>query len=335
MKRYLKAACAVGLLTLTVQLPLRAQALPADVAQIPQEIKSLQWQAVDLNAVTPLEYDRALLLLNHVLDEVSPVRASEADLMSAYIDAQNLGAEFAATPPPANAASPSYNDVVKIAVAMLRGPMASSSYASELAGSQPSALTAYRQMYESTCQRRWSEIAEALHQTRCMGTFIQNKGKMQDYQTWAKLEAENRKLKYELEMSQKTTAEAAKAAHPKAAPPPQQPDPRLAQMEQANEQLQQALMAAQQQQQQQAAQANQQQQQQQQQAESSAPSTSYYAPAYGIPAYYGANYAWCHSTACANASREETENRYSNWHGTPGVNHANAAAAGLHNAGRR
>jgi hypothetical protein len=291
-------------------------AVPSDVANIKQSIQNLPWQDIDLSTVEPLERDRALLLMNHVLDEIAPVRASEAELMSGYIEAQNLGAEFAKTPKPPAGKQLTYTDATKIAVAMLRGPMANSSYASQLTDCSSDGLAAYQQLYDSTCQRRWGEITESVEQTRWMGSFLQSKGKMQDYQAWAKVESENRQLQYQLQMQKNAAAAdaAQQAAQAQAAADRQ---------EQEKLQLQQALAAAQaqqQSQQQQAYQAGQQQAQQQQQQQLGDQPPQADAPYYGgwgTPGYYGTGVGWCYDSAYANQARAATEQRLSNFYGTP------------------
>jgi hypothetical protein len=305
--------------------------LPPELANIPQTIQTLPWQSIDLTTVQPLEYDRALLLMNHVLDQMAPVRASEADLMSAYIEAQNLGPDFAKTPKPPAGKQLTYTDATKIAVAMLRGPMANSTYASQLTDTSPDGLAAYQQMYESTCQRRWGEITESVQQVRWMGAYLQHNGKMQDYQAWAKLESENRQLKYQLAVQQKKAQEADAARQATEARAHQAQQTKL---QEENLQLQQALAAAQAQQQQ-AYQAG--QQSAQQAANSQAPQqpqgtpayTPYYS-GYGVPVYYGAGAAWCYDSAYANQARAQTEQRLSNYYGTP-----HAGASGRPAGGRR
>jgi hypothetical protein len=290
------------------------------VANIKQSIQSLPWQDIDLSTVTPLERDRALLLMNHVLDEIAPVRASEAELMSQYIEAQNLGADFAKTPKPPAGKQLTYTDATKIAVAMLRGPMASSSYATQLTDCSPDGLAAYQQLYDSTCQRRWGEITESVEQTRWMGSFLQSKGKVQDYQAWAKVESQNRQLQYQLQMEK--NAAAADAAQQAA-----QAQAAAEQQEQEKLQLQQALAAAQAQQQQanaqqQAYQAGQQQAQQQQSSNRGNWEINRRNPmpritpagacqAITAPAPHG------YDSTYANRARAETEQRLSNFYGTP------------------
>src|SRR5205085_2450572 len=134
----------------------------------------------------------ALLLLNHTLDQLSANAAAEADLMSAYIQKKDLGAQFAKNPPPPEPKSLTFADTEKVAVAMLRGPMADSYYATELKGVEPAGLDAYQQMYTRMCQRRWSEFEESRHLVRCMSSFLGNGGNLQDYDAWATAESARR-----------------------------------------------------------------------------------------------------------------------------------------------
>lgn len=329
----------IGCLVLSLSgLAQGQQSPPSDLAQLPAEIATLKWREIDLNAVGPLEYDRGLLLMNHVLDEIGPVRASEADLMSAYIEQQNLGGAFAAAAPPPPAKQLSYSDALKISIALLRGPMAKSSYATQLAGTSPEGLLGYKQMYEGTCQRRWGEVTEAVQQVNCMSAFLSKQGKIADYESWAKLESENRQLKYELAMAKQRAnehaAQAPKGAH---APPV---NTQNTQLQQENVQLQQALASAQSQLQQQSSEISQQQQQaSQQQSSQQQPAgqtvaTPYYSGygAFYAPAYYGAEAAWCHDAACAGAARNATDQRINSWHGAPSMSRP---SIGHYEGGRR
>lgn len=192
--------------------------LPPDLAGIPDEVKSLKWQTIDIATVQPLERCRALLLLNHTLDELSANATAEADLMSAYLEKNNLGSKFASTPPPPPAKTLTYPDAEKVAVAMLRGPMSSSYYATELGDVSPDVLPSYTQMYGRTCARRWSEFDESRHQVRCMSSFLGNSNKLQDYDAWATAEASRR----EAQARQGAAAPAAAKAGQDEAQPQQQ-----------------------------------------------------------------------------------------------------------------
>jgi hypothetical protein len=321
-----------------------AQAQPAQpppsLASLPKEIQNLNWQSVDLAALTPQQRCQALLLLNDKLASISAVVTSQADLMSQYIDQQKLGNQFAQQPPLPASKQLTFSDAMKVAVAMIRGPMSGSSYATAFAGSSPDTLAAYAQMYDATCQRRWLETAEARHQVRSMAGFLKKQGKLQDYEAWAGTEAAKRQQQYEQTMAQRrVTEQAVQSQHEK--------DQRIAdaqqqRIEQENLQLQQALAAAQQQQRATAAQMQQQQQQQAAQAQQQAantqqpnypltqpeapglipgaeiPEPAYYGGAYygyGTPTYYGTNSAWAYDVAAEGAARAKTENRISGWHG--------------------
>ena len=316
-------------LVLTAAGLAQTQALPADLAALPDQIKNLKWQTVDLSALPALDHCRALLLLNHALGELSANATSEADLMSTYIQTQNLGSQFANTPaPPPPARQLAFTDVEKIAVALLRGPMSKSYYATELGDASPAALASYGQMYERTCQRRWNEFDEAKGQVRAMASFLGNSQKLNDYQTWAAAEAARRQQQFQQK-------QAANQAQQQNAAAQQAAQAQRQQLQQQNQQLQQALGAAESQQQyqaQQTAQAQQQAaqaQQQADQAQQSAPqgyvtgAAAYGAygvyGGYGVPAYYGANTAWSRDAAYTSVARDQTEARMSSFHGAAAV----------------
>ena len=69
-------------------------ALPPDLAGAPEMIKSGKWKDVDLAALSPLDHCRALLMLDHVLNELGAIATAQADLMSTFLDQQKLGADF-------------------------------------------------------------------------------------------------------------------------------------------------------------------------------------------------------------------------------------------------
>src|SRR5262245_13064929 len=87
------------LVVLNIHATAQTPQVPSDVAALPDEIKNLKWQTIDLASLTPLEHARALLVLNNCLDEVAAVTTSQADLMSSYIDQKTLGPDFANNPP--------------------------------------------------------------------------------------------------------------------------------------------------------------------------------------------------------------------------------------------
>ncbi len=324
MFRFSVAACIC--LALTGAALAQPQKLPPDLAGLPDEIKTLQWKSIDISKVSALERCRALLLMNHVLDELSANSTAEADLMSTYIDAQNLGSQFASTPPPPDPNQLAYPDAQKVAVALLRGPMSGSYYSTELADVSASGLVSYEQMYGRTCQRKWGEFEESRHLVRCMTSFLGNSQKLQDYDGWATAEAARREAAF-----QQRNPAPARAPQQQNAPAP---SGQVQQLQQQLQQVQGALGAAEYQQQalaQQTAQAQQQaavaQQQaaqaQQQTAQSQQP---YYPAGYAVPVYggYGGYGYGAYGTAGAAAAGAYAGATAANSNVSP----AGAAAAG-------
>jgi hypothetical protein len=237
---------------LTTAALAQVQALPPALAGLPEQVKSLKWQTIDMKKVTPLEQCRALLLMNHTLDELSANATAEADLMSAYIEAKNLGAAFASTPPPPAPKALTFADAEKVAVAMLRGPMSTSYYATELSDMGPAGLASYQQMYDHTCQRVWSEFEESRHLVRVMSSYLGNSQKLGDYDAWATAETARR----EAQSQQRAAAKGAAAAET------QKMDAKLREQQLELMQMQGALAAAHAQEQQQSKQSQQSQQNQ-------------------------------------------------------------------------
>jgi len=293
--------------------------LPPDLQSLPTEIKQLQWKSIDTSALSPLEHCRALLLMNHALDELSANATAEADLMSSYIETKKLGSQFASTPPPPAPPQLGYADAEKVAVALLKGPMSQSYYATELDDVSATGLASYEQLYERTCQRRWSEFAESRAQVRAMASFLGNNQMMSDYQAWATAEAALRQQQYE----KKTAAGGAEQQQEAAAI--RKSDAEMQQLMQQNAQLRQALSSAEYQQQasaqqtaqaqqaaaqaQQAAGAAQQasQEQQQQQPAGYVVPTAY--GAYGYGAYGGYGYGTAGAAAAGAYAGANAANR--------------------------
>jgi len=334
MHRISIIACVTIVTAIGAAAQAQSPSLPPDLASLPDDIKTLKWQSIDLATVSPLERSRSLLLMNHVLDELSNTAASEADLMSSFIEKQNLGTQFATTPPPPPARELTFADAQKVAVAMLRGPLQNSYYATELGDVSATGLASYEQMYQRTCQRRWSELDESRHQVRSMTSFLGNSQKLPAYEAWATSEAGLRQKQFD-----QREQSAAARPHPQEKPqtPPQQqqnPSAQEAKLQQENLQLQQALANAESQdrmqanQAQQAAQAQQANASQQQAGQAAQPySTDYVAPTYGGYGAYGgyayvAHYNNCsyqHDDAYGNRAREDTERRMSSFHGAPAM----------------
>ncbi|MBS0195202.1 MAG: hypothetical protein JSR77_00430 [Planctomycetes bacterium] len=304
MRRILSASLAV----LTIGLGsghATGQSPPIDVKNLPAEIKSLSWKDIDLATVSPLERCRALMLMNDVLAELGAQLTADADLMSQYIDVNNLGEKFAAIPPLADPSQLTMENGLQIAVALLRGPMAQSSYATQHSGEQTSDLGAYEQLYRSNCQWKWPSMAADKMQVRSMTAFLQAQGKWAAYQAWAPGEVERQKELQKAEQAQRRAEQQAiqqqKAEERQQKLQEQQEQKKQQQQEQAILEMQQSLCAAQQQQSQPA--------DQQQVIVNGTYPYWYYGGVTGIAAA-----DWYRDGAYQGAARARTEGRMSGWH---------------------
>jgi hypothetical protein len=182
-----------------------AQGTKVDLKTLPSTIKSLDWKSVDWNTVPPLEQARALMMLDDVLNDMGSQMAAEADLMSQYIDEQNLGEQFAAMTPVEDKHL-TLEEAQRVAVAMLRGPMKVSAYAVAMSDAAGNQLSAYMQMYKSSSNREWASAVESRQHMKSMAHFLDSSGKMEAFKAWAPGEIERQKKERDEEMAQKRAA---------------------------------------------------------------------------------------------------------------------------------
>lgn len=297
-----------------------AQQPKVDLSGLPDVMKSGKWKDIDVAKLELLEHVRALLLLNDVLDDISGSTRAEADLMSQFIDVQKLGPKFASTPaPPPPPAALTLDDALKLSVVMLRGPLASSAYASKLDDVKDNNfLHSYLPLYEPTCRRKFGELVESRHQLDWLAWFLQSNGQMQKYQDWVPGEIQRRQQAYEAEMGQKRAGYRAQEQQAKqdqeqrAAQIQKEKQEQKAQQQQAAIQMQQAMAAA--------------QQSQPAQSGSSGDSGDDWYPGW----YYGGvsnlqRADWWRDAAYRGAAGADIHGRMAGWHG----------AAGAAGAGRR
>ncbi len=238
-----------GLIAVGV-LPAPAQHKDANkqkLVEMRKTIEGLDWEKVDFTALSPLERCRALMLLNHALDELGSVALAEADLVGAFLEEQNLSDVYAAKPPEGTPLARNFDDARKIASALLQGPMSTSRYATELSGIDAHGLEAYERLYDKTCRGKWEDFTKSSRALRSMVTFLKTNGKLKEYMAWAPTETAHRQGAYEQTV-------AARGTPPVPLPPaqaPDQPAPVATPAPQAqdrvdSQQAQQALYAAQQ-----------------------------------------------------------------------------------------
>jgi hypothetical protein len=231
-----------------------AQQPKVDLSGLPEVMKSGKWKDIDVAKLDLLEHVRALLLLNDVFDDIGGSTRAEADLMSQFIDAQQLGPKFASSPPPPPAPAPlTCEDALKVAVVMLRGPLSSSAYATNMGDvKDENFLHSYLPLYEPTCRRKFADIVEARHQLDWLAYFLQSNKLIKQYQDWVPGEIQRRQQAYEAQMRQKRAGhlaqeqQAKQAQEQRAAEAKEEKQKQKAQQEQAAIQMQQAMAAAQQ-----------------------------------------------------------------------------------------
>lgn len=167
-----------------------------ELQKLQQVVKGLDWHSTDFDAQTPIMRCRALMLLNHALEEIGAVDLAEADLMAEFAQKHGLS-PTPSTSQPAYGQCRSFEDARKIAVALLKGPMAESSYATALADTDESGLKSYEGMYDKACRDKWSEYAEPALYVRDMAAQLKSAGKLKDYMAWVRVETERRQAERE------------------------------------------------------------------------------------------------------------------------------------------
>ncbi len=182
-----------------------------NVAELRQSLRGLKWESVDYDALSALERCRALTLLDHALTEIGAVATAEADLMSQYLEQQDLGAEFASSQTAEAAPARTYEDGQKTAAALLQGPMAESRYATMYQGSDEADLKASLRLHESASRRKWSKSSEPVRNVRGMTAFLKSKDKYQSYLVWSKAESDRRQQQHEQTMAEKRAAAKARS----------------------------------------------------------------------------------------------------------------------------
>jgi hypothetical protein len=173
-----------------------------------QLLKKLDWKGVDFNALDPRSRCEALLALTKLLDITGGKAAARADLLSAYLDENKLGEEYAADPTALNEKPPpiTYEDAKKLAAAFIKTPQGKERFGDELADATEPLLKNYQVLYDKTCARKWAEVIESRTFVKSMADFVQRKGKWDDYLKWSKEEAERRQKQFETEQKTKQAA---------------------------------------------------------------------------------------------------------------------------------
>ncbi len=180
------------------------------LGELRDALATLEWQKVDLASLTLVERCRTLLLLNHALDELGDATITEADLLGEFLEQQKLMDAYAAAPPESPPRIRTMEEAQQVAVALLKGPLARSRYATELSETDEPGLQAYEKLYGKTCADKWADFSESARSVRSMAAFLKSNGKIKAYMTWALAETDRRQQEYEQELAARRAAGAAK-----------------------------------------------------------------------------------------------------------------------------
>ena len=208
------AMLAGGFLHLPARLALAADTPPTAPVYSPfdrsdagvQQLRQLKWKDVNFAAQDLKTRCTAVLALKQVLTTLGGKADARIDLLVDYLNQQKLGEAFAAQmgeiPEPVQV---SYDDALKLAVALIQSPMGAAKFDDELEGSNDSTLKAYLVMYDKGCRRAFDEVIESRHQVRAMGLYLEKQGKFEEFNKWADAETKRRQMVFEQEQAQKRT----------------------------------------------------------------------------------------------------------------------------------
>jgi len=173
-----------------------------------QLLKKLDWKGVDFNALEPRARCEALLALTKLLDVTGGKAAARADLLSTYLDQNQLGEEYAADPTALSEKPPplTYEDAKKLAGAFIKTPRGEEKFGDQLANATEPLLRNYQVLYDKTCARKWSEVIESRVYVKSMADFLQRSGKWEDYVKWSTEEAARRQQQYEADLKARRAA---------------------------------------------------------------------------------------------------------------------------------
>lgn len=181
-----------------------------------QYARSLKWKEANFDTLPPKSKCEALMALNRFLDMLAAKAESRADLLVAYIEAQNLGETYMAELANVPEATPvTYEDVKKLAAAYIATSQGSAKWGGEMEDASPEMLDRYLALYDKQCRRNYATAVAARHEVRLMGTFLKDQGKMQDFLTWSKQEVARREAEHKKMLADKQTQAEAAAAERK------------------------------------------------------------------------------------------------------------------------
>lgn len=168
-----------------------------ELSDFRHQVQKLEWQKIQVDQLSKHDHCRALLLLNHALDEIGSAAIAEASLVDSFLEKRGVDREKNIALPKDKRLAKTMEDGVKISAALIQGPMSDSDYAREWADVDEDALSAYEHMYANTCSMKWQQFDKGRDALRLGIATIRASKLMDDYLAW--VPAENARLQKEYE----------------------------------------------------------------------------------------------------------------------------------------
>ena len=157
-------------------------------------IKKLKYKDVDLTQVDIATKTEAIMAVNKLLG-IHGQRAKErVSLLEDYIQSKGLSDEFSKNSSPVPEDEPlSLDDGVRTAVAMLQTDEGKATYGKDFTGAKPEELQRTYINYYKLCMKQWGEVAYSRFRVEELASFVDSKGLLNDFISWAKDERARQK----------------------------------------------------------------------------------------------------------------------------------------------
>lgn len=168
-----------------------------------QRILKLNWKDVDFDKLDDRHRLAALYAMNRGLTIMGSKADARLDLLIDYVEAQQLGEALAEAaslipPPPALA----YADFQKMGAAFVQTAEGKVRTDEEVAAIPDAMVPAYLRLYENSARREFHETLESRHQVRLIAAFLEQRGEMGKFRTWAGEEKARRQAAHEKQVAE-------------------------------------------------------------------------------------------------------------------------------------
>jgi hypothetical protein len=170
-------------------------------------LRQLKWQGINFDALDARTRCTVTFALSKGLGDLGTKADSRLDLLIDYLDDQGLGEAFATEKGlESDFKPPAYEDLKKVAAAYVKSPAGSAKYSDEFATTGDDLLGRYITLYEKSARREYDQTVESRMQVRSMALFLERKGKLEDFKSWAVDERKRRKEEQQKALAEKRAA---------------------------------------------------------------------------------------------------------------------------------